>query len=112
MAEKVTFQLKSHPTFVSDALEKDLLQTVEHYASGGGITPEYLAESFKAGTEAISFYGGAREGSRTMLDALFPASTALLAGSGVNGAAIASRQGADATAKMQHAEAVSHLLFE
>jgi len=74
-------------------------------ASGGGITPEYLAESFKAGTEAISFYGGAREGSRTMLDALFPASTALLAGSGVNGAAIASRQGADATAKMQHAEA-------
>lgn len=33
VAEKVTFQLKSHPTFVSDALEKDLIETIEHYAS-------------------------------------------------------------------------------
>jgi len=33
VAQTVTFQLKSHPTFVSDALEKDLLETVEHYAS-------------------------------------------------------------------------------
>jgi hypothetical protein len=31
IASVVTFQLKSHPTFVSDALEKDLLDTVEHY---------------------------------------------------------------------------------
>ena len=33
IAKCVTFQLKSHPTFVSDALEKHLLQTVEHYAN-------------------------------------------------------------------------------
>mmetsp|Transcript_22714 Transcript_22714/g.45984 ORF Transcript_22714/g.45984 Transcript_22714/m.45984 type:complete len:436 (-) Transcript_22714:51-1358(-) len=33
VAQVVMFQLKSHPTFVSDALEKDLLETVEHYAS-------------------------------------------------------------------------------
>jgi Damage-control phosphatase ARMT1-like domain len=33
IAKVVTFQLKSHPTFVSDALEKDLLETVEHYAN-------------------------------------------------------------------------------
>ena len=32
-AHTVTFQLKSHPTFVSDALEKDLVETVEFYAS-------------------------------------------------------------------------------
>eukprot|EP00535_Pseudo-nitzschia_heimii_P001389 CAMPEP_0197181938 /NCGR_PEP_ID=MMETSP1423-20130617/6062_1 /TAXON_ID=476441 /ORGANISM="Pseudo-nitzschia heimii, Strain UNC1101" /LENGTH=463 /DNA_ID=CAMNT_0042632285 /DNA_START=183 /DNA_END=1574 /DNA_ORIENTATION=- len=32
IAKCVTFQLKSHPTFVSDALEKDLLEHVEHYA--------------------------------------------------------------------------------
>jgi len=31
IASTVTFQLKSHPTFVSDAMEKDLLETVEHY---------------------------------------------------------------------------------
>ncbi len=33
IASCVTFQLKSHPTFVSDALEKDLVEHVEHYAS-------------------------------------------------------------------------------
>lgn len=33
IAKCVTFQLKSHPTFVSDALEKDLLETVEHYVA-------------------------------------------------------------------------------
>jgi hypothetical protein len=32
IASCVTFQLKSHPTFVSDALEKDLLEHVDHYA--------------------------------------------------------------------------------
>lgn len=32
IAKCVTFQLKSHPTFVSDALEKDLLDHVNHYA--------------------------------------------------------------------------------
>lgn len=33
IAKCVTFQLKSHPTFVSDALEKDLLETVDYYAN-------------------------------------------------------------------------------
>jgi hypothetical protein len=33
IASCVTFQLKSHPTFVSDALEKDLLEHIEHYAA-------------------------------------------------------------------------------
>ncbi len=33
VAKVVTFQLKSHPTFVSDALEKDLIETVQHYAA-------------------------------------------------------------------------------
>ncbi len=33
IASKVTFQLKSHPTFVSDALEKDLRQHVTYYAN-------------------------------------------------------------------------------
>ena len=31
IAHTVTFQLKSHPTFVSDALEKDLRETVDYY---------------------------------------------------------------------------------
>jgi len=32
IAHTVTFQLKSHPTFVSDALERDLRDTVQYYA--------------------------------------------------------------------------------
>jgi Damage-control phosphatase ARMT1-like domain len=32
IAGTVTFQLKSHPTFVSDAMEKDLIDTVNYYA--------------------------------------------------------------------------------
>lgn len=36
IASCVTFQLKSHPTFVSDAMEKDLLEHVEHYAQLDG----------------------------------------------------------------------------
>jgi hypothetical protein len=33
VAQCVTFQLKSHPTFVSDAMEKDLRETVDYYAT-------------------------------------------------------------------------------
>ena len=33
IAHTVTFQLKSHPTFVSDALERDVHDTVEYYAA-------------------------------------------------------------------------------
>ena len=33
IAKTVTFQLKSHPTFVSDAMEKDLLETIDYYAN-------------------------------------------------------------------------------
>ena len=36
VAEVVTFQLKSHPTFVSDAMEKDLEDTVRYYESLDG----------------------------------------------------------------------------
>lgn len=76
---------------------------------GEGITPKELSQAFQAGTEAISLYGGAREGSRTMLDALFPAAYALVGVDGSHadmaGAALAARRGADDTASMGHAEA-------
>ena len=35
IATTVRYQLKSHPTFVSDALEKDLLQHINYYAELG-----------------------------------------------------------------------------
>lgn len=78
-------------------------------AANEGIKSRDLALAFRAGAEAVSFYGGAHEGSRTMLDALFPASVALLgideSAVDVEGAAKAARKGADATASMDHADA-------
>ena len=81
-------------------------------SSSSGITSTDVAIAFREGVSAVSFYGGAREGSRTMLDALLPASAAIFAGGGsssggtdVPGAASAARAGADATANMELAEA-------
>jgi triose/dihydroxyacetone kinase / FAD-AMP lyase (cyclizing) len=75
--------------------------------SGDGITPKDMAVAFRNGCEAVSFYGGAQEGSRTMLDAMFPASAAMLAGDGADipASATAAQKGADATAAMTNAEA-------
>jgi dihydroxyacetone kinase len=68
-----------------------------------------MAESFREGVSAISFYGGAKRGSRTMLDALLPASAAILPSlatlADVQGAADAARMGADETSNMEIAEA-------
>jgi len=77
--------------------------------TGEGITHKELTTAFQAGVEAVSFYGGAQEGSRTMLDALFPASAVLVSSVGsaadVQEAAKAARKGADKTATMDNAEA-------
>ena len=72
---------------------------------GEGITSKELAQAFRAGVEAVSFYGGAQEGSRTMLDALYPASSVLLDTVNIEESARAARKGADITAKMEQAEA-------
>jgi dihydroxyacetone kinase len=81
-------------------------------ARGGGIASADVASAFREGVSAVSFYGGARAGSRTMLDALLPASAAIIVVDGegaidvdVPGAASAARRGADATAAMELAEA-------
>ncbi|MBS1034018.1 dihydroxyacetone kinase subunit DhaK [Gluconobacter cerinus] len=53
----------------------------------------------EAGLDRMHRYGGASQGDRTMLDALFPAITALQTGN-LQQAAKAAREGADATRKM------------
>ena len=75
--------------------------------SDNGITSSDMALAFRNGCEAVSFYGGAKEGSRTMLDAMFPASAAMLTGDGADivAAATAAQKGVDATAAMTNAEA-------
>jgi len=57
------------------------LRTIHENCSNDGdndetlkvITKEHLCQAFIKGTESISFYGGAKVGARTMLDALVPA---------------------------------------
>ena len=57
--------------------------------------------AFSAAVRAVQFYGGARAGYRTMLDALLPAEAALVAGGGLSEAAAAAEGGAAATCGMQ-----------
>lgn len=63
-----------------------------------------LPKALLAGLDRMTFYGGAKPGDRTMVDALEPALKALDA-SGLEAAARAARHGAEATAAMQKAKA-------
>ena len=63
-----------------------------------------LSKALLAGLDRMTFYGGAKVGDRTMVDALEPALTALDA-RGTGAAAKAARHGADATAAMRKAKA-------
>lgn len=63
-----------------------------------------LAKALLAGLGRMTFYGGAKPGDRTMVDALEPALKALDA-HGVEDAAAAAKRGAEATAAMDKAKA-------
>ena len=63
-----------------------------------------LSSALLAGLERMTFYGGAKPGDRTMVDALEPALRSLAA-SGLSQAARAARAGADATSAMTTAKA-------
>lgn len=64
-----------------------------------------LIQAFEEGVNVVSFYGGATEGSRTMLDALYPAVKTLKSGNNLEAAAEASMTGANGTAEMGSASA-------
>lgn len=63
-----------------------------------------MAKALLAGLERMTFYGGAKPGDRTMVDALEPALKAFDA-RGLEEAAASARRGADATAAMEKAKA-------
>ncbi|TPK97127.1 MULTISPECIES: dihydroxyacetone kinase subunit DhaK [unclassified Mesorhizobium] len=63
-----------------------------------------LGKALLSGLDRMTFYGGAKVGDRTMVDALEPALKALDA-TGLEAAAKAARQGAEATAAMRKAKA-------
>jgi len=59
------------------------------------------SKAFFVAVESIQFYGGAKRGYRTMLDALLPAVDALKAGGGLQEATMAAERGAESTAEME-----------
>jgi dihydroxyacetone kinase len=70
---------------------------------GGGVGPDAKAwaTALHTGVERLSFYGGAKPGYRTMIDALLPAEEALSkVTGGLQGAAVAARAGAEKTKTM------------
>jgi triose/dihydroxyacetone kinase / FAD-AMP lyase (cyclizing) len=69
------------------------------------ISCKELALAFQAGVDAVSLYGGATVGARTMLDALVPAAASLVATSDLAEAAKKAREGANSTASMKTASA-------
>jgi triose/dihydroxyacetone kinase / FAD-AMP lyase (cyclizing) len=73
-------------------------------ASKGMETKKNVAEALLDGLDRMTFYGGAKLGDRTMVDALDPALRAL-AKNGIAQAAKVARAGADATKKMTKAKA-------
>ncbi|GLQ81435.1 dihydroxyacetone kinase [Mesorhizobium huakuii] len=75
--------------------------TAAAQALGGGAS---FSKALLAGLERMTFYGGARPGDRTMVDALEPALKALDT-NGLEEAAAAARRGAEATAAMEKAKA-------
>ena len=62
-------------------------------------------EALQAGLQKMKDYGGAKQGDRTMIDALQPALDALSNSQSLSSAASAARRGANATAEMTHARA-------
>ncbi|WP_114192166.1 dihydroxyacetone kinase subunit DhaK [Edaphovirga cremea] len=64
-----------------------------------------LAEALLFGLQQMKHYGGAEEGDRTMIDALEPALNALAQKGDLKSVAVAAQKGAEATAKMQKANA-------
>lgn len=72
--------------------------------SVSAIDVKCIENAFEEGVKAISFYGGAKAGSRTMLDALYPAVFAMKSGGDSNPGTVA-MEGAQSTATMSTASA-------
>jgi triose/dihydroxyacetone kinase / FAD-AMP lyase (cyclizing) len=79
-----------------------ILVSIGVSAMAGAVGPDGdWAAALREGVRRIQHYGGAREGERTMLDAMLPAVAALEAGGGIAAAAAAARRGADRTKELR-----------
>eukprot|EP00299_Pterocystis_sp_00344_P018590 c9277_g1_i1.p1 GENE.c9277_g1_i1~~c9277_g1_i1.p1 ORF type:complete len:576 (+),score=149.56 c9277_g1_i1:757-2484(+) len=70
-------------------------------ASSQQVTNQHWANAAERAVAAVSRYGGATSGDRTILDALIPAVSALKSGQSINGVSDAANQGATNTTGMK-----------
>eukprot|EP00640_Fibrocapsa_japonica_P007154 CAMPEP_0113940318 /NCGR_PEP_ID=MMETSP1339-20121228/6478_1 /TAXON_ID=94617 /ORGANISM="Fibrocapsa japonica" /LENGTH=165 /DNA_ID=CAMNT_0000944115 /DNA_START=38 /DNA_END=535 /DNA_ORIENTATION=+ /assembly_acc=CAM_ASM_000762 len=84
-------------------LRKASTSLMETQQRGQGVDQVALGQAFADGVGAGTFYGGARVGYRTMMDALIPA--AEVVNQGFSAIATAASEGADRTASLKTAMA-------
>jgi dihydroxyacetone kinase len=106
IANAVSASMGGTSGILLELLFRKMASTLSSNTSSTTIGATELAQAFQAGVDAVSLYGGANVGSRTMMDALVPAAASLVQQpNGLAAAAQQARQGADATAAMDTASA-------
>jgi triose/dihydroxyacetone kinase / FAD-AMP lyase (cyclizing) len=102
LAEAVSASMGGTSGVLLELMLRKMSSTLGRTSSIG---TQEMCLAFQAGVEAISHYGGAQVGSRTMLDALVPAASILVETMDLAQAASHARSGADGTALMKVASA-------
>jgi len=102
LADAVSASMGGTSGVLLELMFRKMSSTLSKYESVG-VTE--MCQAFQDGVDAIILYGGASEGSRTMLDAMIPAATALVQTKDIKEAASEAKWGADGTAKMKSASA-------
>jgi dihydroxyacetone kinase len=102
MADAVSASMGGTSGVLLELMFRKMSSTLQRCES---IDIKELSAAFQAGADAISLYGGATVGSRTMLDALVPAAAVLMETNDLVQAASKAKWGADGTAQMKAASA-------
>ena len=102
MADAVSASMGGTSGVLLELMFRKMSSTLQRCES---IDIKEFSAAFQAGVDAISLYGGATVGSRTMLDALVPAAAVLMETNDLIQAASKAKWGADGTAQMKAASA-------
>ncbi len=102
MADAVSDSMGGTSGILLELMFRKVSSTLSRYDSIGEAE---MSQAFQAGVDAISLYGGATVGARTMLDALVPAAKTLVETNSLSEAAGVAKIGAHGTADMKVASA-------
>lgn len=100
MADAISSSMGGTSGILLELMFRKISSTLSRSENIGGTE---MSKAFQAGVDAISLYGGATVGARTMLDALVPAAKSLIANNSISDAFSKAKVGADGTADMESA---------